>query len=87
MTFLFNLWPVSGNKFVFYYVTYSIHVDIGGYFWWCGERAVVMHQSCNHCPPPTGRAGTSTQGSGWVDQLPGYKFTTRYPNANYRMYK
>ena len=33
------------------------------------------------------RAGTGTRGSGRVDQLPGYKFTTRYPNANYRMYK
>ena len=28
-----------------------------------------------------------TRGSGRVDQLPGYNFTTRYPNANYRMYK
>ena len=26
------------------------------------------------------------RGSGRVDQLPGYKFITRYPNANYRMY-
>ena len=33
------------------------------------------------------RAGTSTQGSSWVDQLPGKKFTTHYPNANYRLYK
>ena len=36
------------------------------------------------------RAGTSTQIPNVkcrVDQLPGYKFTTCYPNANYRMYK
>ena len=28
-----------------------------------------------------------TRGSGRVDKLPGYKFTTRYPNANHRMHK
>ena len=32
-------------------------------------------------------ARTSTRGLGWVNQLPGYKFTTHYPNANYIMYK
>ena len=32
------------------------------------------------------RAWMSTQGSGRVDQLPGYKFTTCYPNANYRIH-
>ena len=33
------------------------------------------------------RAGISTWGLGGVDQLPGYKFTTHYLNANYRIYK
>ena len=28
-----------------------------------------------------------TRGSGRVDQVPGYKYIIRYPNANYRMYK
>ena len=28
-----------------------------------------------------------TRGSSRVDKLPGYKFTTRYTNANYLMYK
>ena len=34
----------------------------------------------------TFRAGMSTQVPE-VDQLPGYTLTTRYPNANYRIYK
>ena len=28
-----------------------------------------------------------TRGSGRVNQLPGHKFTTSYPNANYRIRK
>ena len=30
-------------------------------------------------------AGMGTQGLGWVDQLPGYKLSTRYPKVNFRI--
>ena len=43
------------------------------------QSLTINKQGCDEYP--------GTRGAGRVYQLPGYKFTTRYPNANYRMYK